>query len=142
MNEINEKIAYLAGLKDGMNIQDQNMLKLIDAVTDALKAISEHIEESDDYVDEIAENVDLMGDELDEIEDMLDDIYCDDDDCCDCDKDDCCDCDDDSCCCDDDCLELECPHCKETVCFDSDLFVSGEELRCPVCNKVIFEEER
>ena len=143
MNEINEKIAYLAGLKDGMELKDANTEKLMNAIIDALKTISEHIEDTDDYVDEIADTVDSIDEELDEIEDVLDDIFDDEDECCDCD-DDMWD-DDDECCCgcdeDDDCLELECPYCKEPICFDTDLFVSGEELRCPCCGKVLFEEE-
>lgn len=146
MSEIREKIAYLSGLKDGIKVTDENTDKLFRAIIDALETISEHIDESDDFVDDIAEQVDLIGDELDEVEDFLDELYDDEDDC-DCDDDDCCCCDDD-CDCDfdydddDDCIELECPFCKKQICFDSYLFTTGEELRCPCCNMVVFPEEK
>ena len=120
MSEIREKIAYLSGLKDGIKVTDENTDKLFRAIIDALETISEHIDESDDFVDDIAEQVDLIGDELDEVEDFLDELYDD----------------------DDDCIELECPFCKKQICFDSYLFTTGEELRCPCCNMVVFPEEK
>lgn len=142
MSTVSEKIAYLKGLNDGLELKDEKVEKLITGILDAFTAISDRLDDTDDFIDEIAETVDEMGDEIDEIDECLDEL-CDE---CECD---CC-CDDDDwddecdCCCDDDddnCLELECPYCHEQICFDSELFVSGEELRCPVCNKVVFEEE-
>ena len=41
---------------------------------------------------------------------------------------------------DDDFLEIECPHCHETVYFDEDM-LGREELVCPECHQVLFEEK-
>ena len=38
---------------------------------------------------------------------------------------------------DDDFVEVECPHCGETVYFDQDMLESDEELICPNCNKPV-----
>ena len=140
MSTVSEKIAYLKGLNDGLELKDEKLQKLITGIIESLSAISDRLDDQDDFIDEIAEAVDDLGDEMDEVDECLDELL---EECeCDCDDCDCdCDCDDDECCCDDNCLELECPFCHEPICFDSDLFVSGEELRCPVCDKVVFEEE-
>ena len=144
MSTVSEKIAYLKGLNDGLELKDEKLEKLIGGIIDALSAVSDRLDDTDDFIDEIAETVDEMGDELDDIyeclDELLDDCECD---CCDDDDDDWMYDDDDECCCDDDdnCLEVECPNCHEPICFDADLFVSGEELKCPVCGKVVFEEE-
>ena len=64
-------------------------------------------------------------------------VYDEDD--CDCD---CC-CDDDDCdCCDDDCLEVECPACENTVCIGFDEIDDDGEAECPCCGAILeFEIE-
>ena len=38
-------------------------------------------------------------------------------------------------------IEVECPHCHETVYFADDLFDTDNELYCPNCNESIYDEE-
>ena len=37
-------------------------------------------------------------------------------------------------------MEIECPHCHETVYFDEDM-LGKEELVCPECHQVLFQEK-
>jgi DNA-directed RNA polymerase subunit delta len=39
-------------------------------------------------------------------------------------------------------IEVECPHCHETVFFDEDIFDDDEDIVCPNCSETIYSEER
>ena len=132
---INEKAAYIKGLADGVELDNNTkegklILALIDLVSDMATAISELEEDVDtafDYCEELDED-------LGAVEEMLlddEDCDCDCDDCdCDCDDCDCdCDCDDE----DEEYFEVECPACGEVICFDST--IDPEELVCPACGE-------
>ena len=49
--------------------------------------------------------------------------------------------DDDCCCCDDefDYMEAMCPHCGESISFDSE--IEPEDLICPACGKKFADAE-
>ncbi|HRX59236.1 MAG TPA: hypothetical protein P5075_10715 [Eubacteriales bacterium] len=116
MSYISEKVAYLDGLADGLSLKDEGTDKVLRGVIDTLGAIAEALEEQDETLEDLSDCVDGIYDELDELEDAFD--Y---------------DGDEDA----DDFIEVECPHCGETVYFDEDMIDSDDGLICPFCNEVI-----
>lgn len=139
MAYLSEKVAYLKGLAEGMEIDStKNEGKMLLKIIDVLDEIAATVEELDE---EVLDNTERM----EEVEDCLDDVCeavygdeCDEcDGCCDDDFED--DFDDDE---DMDFYEVECPSCKEKVYFDEDM-INDEVLICPNCNEKIeieFEE--
>jgi len=131
--DLTEKIAYLKGLMEGMEI-DKNSKegKIYTAIMDVLSDMALTIEDMTEYVDELAAQVDEIDEDLAEVEEYL----CDD---CDCD----CDCDDDcDCGCHDDWdedwdgefYEVTCPACGETFDVDEETLEDGG-IACPECNE-------
>lgn len=135
MGYLSEKVAYLRGLAEGMEIDEtKNEGKMLLKIVEVLDEIAATVEELDE---EVLDNTERLDDVEDCLDDLCEDFY--DDDCdCDCG----CDCDDDF---DDDDLdfyEVECPSCNEKVYFDEDM-INDEVLVCPNCNEKIeieFEE--
>ncbi len=121
---ISEKVAYIKGLAEGMELADSKEAKLIKAIIDVLDDITEEIYDVEDYCEELGEQLDAVDEDLAHLED---DIYGDDCDCCDCDDD--CDCD---CDCDDECYEVECPACNEIIYLDDEMIEEGK-IECPNC---------
>ena len=116
MGYISEKVAYLDGLADGLNIQEEKEGKLLRGIIDALGAIAEALEEQEEAMDDINDCIDEIYDELDD------------------------------CCCDEcmedydeevDFLEVVCPACGETIYFDEDMLDAEDGLICPCCNEPI-----
>ena len=122
MSRISEKVAYLDGLMEGLNIQEDKYAKIFTAIVDALDLVAEEISDHedtladlDDSVEEIFENLDeyddfLYGDEDEEEEDEFDE---------------------------DDFFEIVCPNCGETIYFDQDMLDTPDGLICPNCNEPI-----
>ncbi|MEE0682770.1 MAG: CD1247 N-terminal domain-containing protein [Candidatus Gastranaerophilaceae bacterium] len=131
MNTVHERIAYIKGLAEGLNLGDDTNGKLFKAIIDALEDMADAIRENEDSIIELDECLDEMADEFSELEDDVECLeeafYCDDE----------CDDDDDDDDFDDDFVEMTCPHCGETVYFDIDLIESDDELMCPNCNEII-----
>lgn len=120
MSYIKEKVAYLRGLAEGMNIGDEQQGKLFNAIIAAMDVMADAIEENEAAITEIDECIDDIYDDLDDIDEYLFD-----------------DEDDDEEFDEDDFIEMECPSCGETVFFDSEMLSSGEDLICPNCNVVM-----
>ncbi len=136
MSELKEKVVYLQGLAQGMELDENSKeAKLIKSMLDVMADMADAVEEMSDDLDEVYDFVDEMDDDLAEVEDAVfgDDDECDDDEC-DCDD---CDCDDD------DYVEVTCPNCHETVCFSSDILDADEpiEVVCPVCDAAVFSND-
>ncbi len=117
MSYISEKVAYLDGLADGMEIEKDPNGKLLKGIIDALGAIAEELEEQSETLDDLSDCIDEVYDEIDSIEECLDD------------EDDLFD--------DDDFVELECPGCGETIYFDEDMLDGEGGMICPNCNESI-----
>ncbi len=130
-----EKVAYLKGLAEGMEIdKDAKEGKLIGVIIDILEDMALDIEDLGENVLEFSEALDAISDDLAEVEEVVfedeDDDCC----CCDCDDDDCdCDCD---CCCDDEPLffEVKCPACGNEITIDEDVLELGG-IECPNCGE-------
>lgn len=127
--ELSQKVAYLKGLMDGLNIDDStNEGKILKVMADILDEMALTVEDIADEVDEVVELVEILDEDLGDLEE---EVYFGDD-CCD---DDCCCDDDDDCCCDDEEMyECVCPTCGDTICLDENIIADGS-IDCPNCGE-------
>ncbi len=121
MKDLEQKVAYLQGLADGLNLQESKEGRVIAEMLTVMQDMVEYVsflrEEQDDleeYIESIDSDLaDLEDDfyEEDELEDLEDDY-----------------------------VEIECPKCNEQVCFDSAILYEDDliEVTCPVCEAVVF----
>lgn len=123
MNSIMNRIAYLNGLMEGMEF-DKNTKegRIIAELVSIVKDMAEEIETVKDSYDELEEYVDAIDEDLSEIEEDLYDEEFDDE-----------ECEEDY----GNYIDIECPHCDETVYIDSDICESNDKITCPNCHKEI-----
>ena len=129
MATITEKVAYLKGLVEGMDIdQSTKEGKVLTAVMDVLSDLATTLEDLEEYTAELTEQVDAIDEDLDLLESDYyedweeDDDYC--DGCCD-------DCDED---CGDEFYDVTCPSCDTTFCVDEETLLEGG-IECPNCGE-------
>lgn len=132
MKTLREKVAYIRGIADGMELdRDNPQSKLL---LQTLELLQEMVAEIDDLVDRVGDNEDLLEALDSDLADVEEYIFADDDDVC---------CEDE----DDDLneFEIQCPHCDEIVYVDEedleDIADDGVEILCPNCDKVIFSDD-
>ena len=114
---ISEKIAYLKGLMEGMNVDtESNEGKLFATVVDVLDEIALEVEDLTDEVMELGDGLDVISDDLSDVEDIVYDEWDDDD-------------DDDE---EEECYATTCPECEEEIFFDDTMLEDGEII-CPNC---------
>ena len=119
---ISEKVAYLKGLADGLDIDAENSKegKLLTHIIGILEEVGMSIEDLEDSIEAMGEEIDAISDDLSDVEEI---VYEDDDE------------DDDDCCCDDDdFFEVECPNCGGAILLDGETLESGV-VTCPSCEK-------
>jgi len=120
-----EKVAYLKGLFEGMEIDESTKEgKLLKAVVEVLGELAE---DHADYVAELTEQVDAVDEDLSSLEDV---VYEELDDECDGDCEGCDGCDD----WDDDLYDVTCPSCKESFEVDEETLLDGG-VDCPNCGE-------
>ena len=120
---ITEKVAYLKGLIEGMEIDAATKEgKILKAIMDVLSDVALSVEDLEATVQEMGEQVDTIDEDLDALETDYYDEYdeCDDD----------CDCG----CCDDEFYDVTCPNCNEEFAVDEDTLLDGG-VDCPLCGK-------
>ena len=141
MNEnmtVTEKVAYLKGLMEGMQLDTTtNEGKILAAVVDILADMADDLEDVASDLYDLGEDVDAISDDLSDVEDYLCDEDWDDDD--DYDEDE--DWDDE----DEDPLffEVTCPACDKTITVDEDVLNLGT-IQCPNCGEMMefeFDED-
>ena len=109
---LTEKVAYLKGLMEGLNInKDTAEGKVLCAMADILEDMSTSVVDLEDSMAEVQGYLDELDDDLADVEDIIyededEDDYYDDEE------------DDEDFIDDDDFIEVECPYCGETVYFD------------------------
>ena len=114
---ITEKVAYLKGLLEGMEIDANSKEgKILTAIMDVLSDTALSVEDLEATVQEMGEQVDTIDEDLDALESE----YYEDDDDCDC--------------CDDEFYDVTCPNCNEEFSVDEDTLLDGG-VDCPVCGK-------
>ena len=122
--EITEKVAYLKGLAEGMELDTEKKEgKLLAAIIDVLDDIALELEDMKDYADELGEGLDAVSDDLEDVEDV---IFGEDED----EEDEDFDEDEE----DEDCYATTCPTCEETIYFDESVLEDGEVI-CPNCGE-------
>ncbi len=124
MNYLKEKVAYLKGLAEGMQISDAtNEGKIINAIIEVIDDIAIVVDDIDDTQQELIEEIDEMDEDLAEVEKVIfgDDYYY---------EDSYGEEDDDSA------TEFDCPHCGEGIILE-EAFMNKDAVLCPHCNKEI-----
>ena len=105
--EISEKVAYLKGLAEGLNLDTESKEgKLIAAIIDVLDDMAEKFAEIDDDLSDVEETLYFALDDDDEDEDEDDE--------------------------EEECFMTNCPECEEEVYFDESVLEDGEVI-CPNC---------
>ena len=126
--EITEKVAYLKGLAEGMELDtDKKVGKLLAAIIDALDDIALELEDIKDEQAELADGLDAVSDDLEDVENVIFDEWDDEDE------------DDgeyyyDDLDEDEECYATTCPTCEETIYFDESVLEDGEVI-CPNCGE-------
>ena len=111
---ITERVAYLKGLAEGMELNtEKGEGKLLSAVIDVLEDIALELEDLRDEQTELADGLDAVSDDLEDVEDV---IFGDEDDE------------------DEDCYATTCPTCEETIYFDESVLEDGQVI-CPNCGE-------
>ena len=124
--EIMEKVAYLKGLAEGMELDTEKKEgKLLAAIIDVLENVALELEDLWDEQVELADGLDAVSDDLEDVEDVLFDDE---------DEDDYEDEDEEDFDDDEDCYATTCPTCEETIYFDESILADGEVI-CPNCGE-------
>ena len=118
--DICEKIAYIKGLAEGLDLDTSTKEgKILTAIIDLLGDVTEEIVDIEDGCDELMEEIDAVDEDLAAVEDVLyddDEEYDDEDE----DYD------------DDECYEITCPNCNDTIYLDEDM-LAEDGIVCPNC---------
>ena len=123
--EIIEKVAYLKGLAEGMELDTgKKEGKLLAAIIDLLEDIALEIEDIEDEQAELADGLDAVSDDLEDVEDLVFEDWDEDDD----------EYEEDELDEDEDCYATTCPTCEETIYFDESILDEGEVI-CPNCGE-------
>lgn len=147
---IKERVAYLQGLAEGMDIDAMESGKLLSAIIDTICDMADEIDELNENALDIGEELDAISEDLADVEMILEDLDLDDDDDYDFDFDedyfdeDYEDEDDD----DDDfgcnfcggnvefSIDVNCPECGAEIELDEE-DIANESVTCPACGKLI-----
>jgi hypothetical protein len=118
---ISEKVAYLKGLADGLDLgaEKSKEARLITSIIDILEEVGMSIEDLEESNKALGEELDAVSDDLADVEEYL---LEDDDEEEDEDEE------------DEDFFEVECPNCGESIDVDSDVLESGT-VTCPNCKE-------
>ena len=124
--EITEKVAYLKGLAEGMELDTEKKEgKLLSAIIDVLEDIALELEDIHDETSELADGLDAVSDDLEDVEDA---VFGEDDE----DEEDEYEYEEPEE--DEDCYATTCPTCEETIYFDESVLEDGEVI-CPNCGE-------
>ncbi len=120
-----EKVAYLKGLMEGMELnQESGEGKLFAIIAEILGEMAEDIEDIESDLYDLSEDVDAISDDLSDVEDMV----CGENE----DEDDLEDEDDGE----PQFFEVTCPACEKTITVDEDVIELGS-IQCPNCGEMM-----
>lgn len=112
-----EKVAYLKGLADGMELGEGKNEKLLKAIIDTLEEMAYTVDDINADLDEIALQVDAVDEDLADLEEYVyEDDY-----------------DYDS---DEEFYDVQCPSCGEVICIDEEILEEGC-ITCPNCGELL-----
>jgi len=115
VRDITEKVSYLQGLSEGLNISEGSPQgKIISGILSVLEELSDAVVNLQWEMDEFREYVESIDDDLFDLEESIYD--------------------------DEDLIEVECQHCGEELVFDADILEDDDviEVICPNCNEVVY----
>ena len=122
--EITEKVAYLKGLAEGMELDTEKKEgKLLAAIIDVLDDIALEIADMKADQEELYDGLDAVSDDLEDVEDA---VFGEDDE----DEEDVYEYEEPEE--DEDCYATTCPECEEEIFFDDTMLEDGEII-CPNC---------
>lgn len=116
MRDISERVSYLQGLSEGLNISEGSPQgKIISGILNVLDELAETVTHLQIEMDDFREYVESIDDDLFDLEESVYDE-------------------------DTDFVELECHHCGEDLFFEADILEDDDvvEVICPNCNEVVF----
>ena len=115
---ISEKVAYLKGLAEGLNLDTEKSKegKLISVMIGILEELAMSVEDLEENALNLGEEIDVLSDDLADVEEVVFDE----------------DEDDDTEDYDDDWFEVECPTCGADILVDDEALADGE-VECPAC---------
>lgn len=115
---ISEKVAYLKGLAEGLDLDTQKSkeAKLISVMIGILEEVGLSIEDLEENSLALGEEIDALSDDLADVESIVYDEDLDDEE------------EDDE----DDFFEVECPNCEEPLVIDDQALAEGV-ITCPNC---------
>ena len=118
MGFLNERVSYLKGLAEGMQISEgTNEGKLLKAIIEVLEDFALAVEDIEEMQEALGRQVDEMDEDLADVESAV--FGSDDED----EYDECC-------------SEIECPYCNETIFLDSNELDDEENtIECPNCHR-------
>lgn len=122
MMSVTEKVAYIKGLAEGMELdKNQKEVKLINALIDVIDELALSVADLEDELALISGQIDEIDEDLGELEEIVyddfDGLGCD-----------CCGEDDD------DMFEVKCPSCGEIIYVDESILEDGD-IDCPNCGE-------
>lgn len=119
MGKMKERVAYLQGLTQGLDIGGQSSEgKLLINIIDVLGEIAEEITNMHMVQEDLETYVENMDEDLSDLEEeVYEDVA------------------------DDDLIEVKCPTCNETVSFESDILHDDDEVEvsCPHCGDTVYD---
>lgn len=122
--ELNEKVAYIKGLMDGLELDlTTKEGKVLAAVVEALEATAKKVSSMDEEVGDLYDEVDAISEDLSNVEDYIWDDGEEEED----DED-----EEEPEEYEDGLYEITCPACGEVVCVDEEM-LTDENLACPNC---------
>lgn len=112
---ISEKVAYLKGLAEGLNLDTEKSKegKLISVMIGILEEVGMSIEDLEENTQALGEEIDAISNDLEDVEEAVFDDGDEEDD-------------------DDDWFEVECPTCEEPLIVDDKALAEGF-IQCPNC---------
>lgn len=117
---LSEKVSYIKGLAEGLDLEDTKEAKLLKAIIDVLEEVSDNLTDVEDDLIDLCDQVDEIDEDLATIEDI---VYDDEEDE---------DYEDE----DEEFYEVTCPTCNETICLDEETLLDGG-IDCPACGEVL-----
>jgi len=118
MGYLRERVSYLKGLAEGMQISDAtNEGKLLKAIIEVMDDVALAVEDVEEVQEQMGEQIETIDEDLAEVESILfdeDDEY------------------DDECCY---ATHVECPYCNEKMDIDESMIDDNDMVECPNCHK-------
>ena len=121
MGNIKERVAYLQGLTQGLNVSSQSAEgKLLVNIIDVLDDMAEEFTHIQMVQEDLETYVESMDDDLTDLEEeVYEDVI------------------------GEESVEVQCPSCHETVSFESNLLEEDDdvEVSCPHCGEIVYDSE-